>query len=251
MILPTGRILAVGGSVDDEDAASASLNADLFDPVTQQFSPAGVEAYPRLYHSVAMLLPDATVWVAGSNPVRGTYEQHMETYKPAYLFTTDSNGQTVLAARPAITSAPSAIDYGAAFEVQTSDAANISSVAMMRNPAVTHAFDMDQRMVGLSFTASAGTLTVNGPPNGNIAPPGYYMLFLVNSQGVPSIASMVQIPSAPAPASAAHWLCTSKGYDADLRDFGGNRLSGRRGCGRSERCRGDVGRHHSEREFGH
>ena len=199
VILPTGRILAVGGSVDDEDAASASLNADLFDPVTQQFSPAGVEAYPRLYHSVALLLPDASVWVAGSNPVRGTYEQHMEIYKPAYLFTTDANQQTVLAARPAITSAPSAIDYGTAFQVQTPDAANISSVVMMRNPAVTHAFDMDQRMVGLSFTAGSGTLAVTGPPNGNIAPPGYYMLFFVNNQGVPSMASMVQISSGTPP----------------------------------------------------
>ena len=79
--------------------------------------------------------------------------------------------------------------------MQTHDAANISSVVMLRNGAVTHAFGMDQRMVGLSFTALSGTLSVIGPPNGNIAPPGYYMLFLVNNQGVPSVASMIQVPS--------------------------------------------------------
>ena len=67
----------------------------------------------------------------------------------------------------------------------------------MRNGATTHAFDMDQRYVGLSFTAGSGVLTVTGPPNGNIAPPGYYMLFLVNSVGVPSVASMVQVSTAP------------------------------------------------------
>ena len=171
----------------------------MFDPANQQFSPAGAEAYPRLYHSVSLLMPDATVWVAGGNPTRGSYEPHMEIYQPAYLFTTNSNGQTVLATRPTITSAPAAIDYGKPFQMATPDAANISSVVMIRNGSVTHAFDMDQRMVGLSFTAGSGTLSVVGPPTGNIAPPGYYMLFLVNSQGVPSIASMVQIPSGISP----------------------------------------------------
>src|SRR5437667_9450070 len=63
----------------------------------------------------------------------------------------------------------------------------------MRNGAVTHAFDMDQRYVGLSFTAGTGVLNVTGPPNGNIAPPGYYMLFILNSAGVPSVATMVQV----------------------------------------------------------
>jgi Domain of unknown function (DUF1929)/PKD domain len=64
---------------------------------------------------------------------------------------------------------------------------------LMRNGAVTHAFDMDQRYVGLSFTAGAGVLNVTGPPNGNIAPPGYYMLFILNSAGVPSVATIVQV----------------------------------------------------------
>ena len=191
VLLPSGKVLALGGSVNDEDTTTASLQVDLFDPALQTFTSAGSEAYPRLYHSVSLLLPDATVWVTGGNPTRGTYEQHMEIYQPAYLF--QSNG--TLAVRPTITSAPAAIDYGTPFQVQTPDAANISSVVMMRNGAVTHSFDMDQRMVGLAFTAGSGTLSVTGPPNGNIAPPGYYMLFLLNTQGVPSVASMVQVPS--------------------------------------------------------
>ena len=60
---------------------------------------------------------------------------------------------------------------------------------------MTHAFDMDQRMVGMSFTAGSGSLTVTAPPNSNIAPPGYYMLFLLNSSGVPSLATFVQVNS--------------------------------------------------------
>src|SRR5260370_38233671 len=62
---------------------------------------------------------------------------------------------------------------------------------------VTHAFGMDQREVELSFTAQSGSLTVTAPPNGNIAPPGYYMLFLLNSSGVPSVATFVQVVPQP------------------------------------------------------
>jgi galactose oxidase-like protein len=199
VILPNGKVLALGGSVYDEDAATASLKADLFDPDTGQFSSAGALAYPRLYHSVALLLPDARVWVAGGNPARGTYEQHMEIYSPAYLFTTRADGSTIPATRPTITSVTPAnvIGYGGSFQVQTPNAADIASVVLVRPGSVTHAFDMDQRLVGLSFTAGDGLLNVYGPANGNIAPPGYYMLFILNTAGVPSVAAFLQVSHAP------------------------------------------------------
>ena len=196
VILPSGQVLALGGSYNDEDTTTASLNADLFDANAASVGPAGANADARLYHSVALLLPDATVWLAGGNPQRGTYEQNMEIYQPPYLFTS-GNGGTALATRPTISSAPANISYGNAFTVQTPDAANISSAVLVRNGAVTHAFDMDQRVVGLTFTAGTGTLSVTGPPNGNIAPPGYYMLFLLSNTGVPSIARFVQVAQAP------------------------------------------------------
>src|SRR5215472_7410934 len=91
VILPSGEVLAIGGSVNDEDTSTASLKADLYDPASNTFSSAGANAYARLYHSVALLLPDATVWFAGGNPSRGTYEPHMEIYKPAYLFNPDGS----------------------------------------------------------------------------------------------------------------------------------------------------------------
>jgi Domain of unknown function (DUF1929)/IPT/TIG domain/Glyoxal oxidase N-terminus len=185
--LPTGKILAVGGSANDENGSTASLNADLYDPASNSFSSAGANVYPRLYHTVSLLLPDATVWLAGSNPSRGTYESHMEIYKPAYLF--NSNGS--LATRPSISSAPGNIAWSGSFTVSTPDAANISQVVLVRPGSSTHAFDMDQRLVGMSFTAGSGALNVTAPPNSNIAPPGYYMLFLINNKGVPSVASFV------------------------------------------------------------
>ena len=192
VILPDGTILAMGGSLNNEDTTTASLNADLYNPTTNTFSSAGANAYPRLYHSVALLLPDATVWLAGGNPVRGTFQPQMEIYRPAYLFNPDGS----LATRPAITGAPTSISYGNTFTVTSPDAANISSVVLVRNGTVTHAFGMDQREVGMSFTAGNGQLTVTAPPNGDIAPPGYYMLFILNNSGVPSVATFVQVTSA-------------------------------------------------------
>ena len=193
-ILPNGKILATGGSTKDEDATTKSLNADLYDPVSNTFSSAGQNAYARLYHSNALLLPDATVLLLGGNPARGTYEQHMEIYSPAYLF----NGDGTEAVRPALTTVtPGAFTYNGTFQIETPDAASITSVVLVRPGAPTHAFDMEQRLIELTFTAGAGVLTATAPPNGNIAPPGYYMLFILNAAGVPSKAAFVRISAAP------------------------------------------------------
>src|SRR3984893_13186566 len=148
VLLPTGKVLGIGGSATDEDATTASKNADLYDPGTNRFSSAGANSYARLYHTVALLMPDATVWLAGGNPQRGTYEQRMEIYKPAYLFTRDVNNNVVAATRPTIASAPSGINWNTQFAVSTPDAANISSAVLMRPGSSTHAFDMDARLVG-------------------------------------------------------------------------------------------------------
>ncbi len=207
VILPSGKVLAVGGSVNDEDATTKSLNADLYDPATNTFSSAGANAFARLYHSVALLLPDATVWVAGGNPVRGTYEAHIEIYQPAYLFQSDGT----LAVRPSITSVPSSVSYGNQFTVQTPDAGSIASAVLIRNGTVTHSFGMDQRMVGMSFTAGSGSLTVTAPPNANIAPPGYYMLFLLNNNGVPSVASSLLLSSSSTPAPTVTSISPNSG----------------------------------------
>lgn len=205
VLLPDGKVLAIGGSVIDVEAgswsqavATASLNADLYDPATNTFSSAGANAYPHLDHSVALLLPDATVWFAGSQgpaaapgqPV--TFEHHMEIYQPAYLFNPDGT----LAKRPVIipSSVPSFMEYGAQYTIQTSGSGlDIASVVLVRPGATTHSFNTDQRMVGLTYTPAATGLTLTAPPNGNIAPPGYYMLFVVNSAGVPSVAAFVKL----------------------------------------------------------
>ena len=195
-ILPNGKVLVDGGSAKDEDASTASMKAEIYDPATNSFSSAGSNAFPRLYHNVQLLLPDGTVALTGGNPEQGVFENHIEIYQPSYLFNADGS----LATRPTIgANAPASITYGGSFNVPTPDASSIGSVVLMKAGSVTHSFDMDQRYVGLSFTAGSGSLTVSEPPNSNIAPPGYYMLFLVNKAGTPSLASWVKVSGPAAP----------------------------------------------------
>ena len=197
-VLPNGKVLVDAGSAQDEDATTASLQADIYDPVSNSFSSAGGNAFPRLYHNIQLLLPDGTVLLAGGNPVQGVFESHMEIYQPSYLFNADGSP----AYRPqSATNAPNSITYGQSFTLSTPDASTISSVVLMKAGSVTHSFDMDQRYVGLSFTTgqTSGSLSVIAPSNSNIAPPGYYMLFLVNQTGTPSLASWVQVSGPAAP----------------------------------------------------
>ena len=210
VVLPNGKVLAMGGSVNNEAADVPGRTADLYDPNTGTMNPggAGTASYSRLYHSTALLLPDARVMSLGSNPGnRGSYQPAIEIYTPAYLF--DGNDR-LITNRPTITGitpASGVIGYGAPFSVSyTPASAVISSAVLVRPGSVTHAFDMEQRLIGLCGPSpqpacnGAGTLNLSTPPNGNIAPPGYYMLFLLDSNGVPSKAQFIQLsPYATSP----------------------------------------------------
>jgi len=192
-LLPGGRVLVSGGSSVDEQGSTAVREAELYDPETNAFSPAETMEFPRLYHSNTLLLPDATVLAVGGNPARGTYEPHVEIYAPPYLFKSDGTR----AARPAISpTTAKTIHYGAPFEIHTHHAAGIRKVELIRAGAVTHAFDMDQRLVGLTFTNGSGVLHAKAPATANLAPPGYYLLFIIDEYGVPSVAHWVHLTAA-------------------------------------------------------
>jgi hypothetical protein len=188
VLLPDSSVLLVGGCETNLDA-DAVLAAERYDPATDVWSTLATAAVPRNYHSVALLLPDGCVWTAGSNfdSMGGiaNRELRMEIFKPPYLF---------WGARPVITSVPSSMTLPSTFTIHTPQSSTIQSVAMMRCGSVTHAFDADQRYVGLSIQShTASSLTVKSPPNKKVAPPGYYMLFILDANGVPSIGKIVQI----------------------------------------------------------
>jgi hypothetical protein len=207
-MLPDGNVLVTGGGVTTEgkDTSAAVYEAELWSPTSETWQTMAAMSVPRLYHGTALLLPDGRVVAAGSGDSYGGPNQTTaQFYSPPYLFK---------GARPAITSAPSLIQYASSFIINLSGSGLISSVALMRPGAVTHQFDEDQRYLNLTFQQSSNVLTVNAPANANLAPPGYYMLFVLNEAGVPSAASWVRLPSPAAdttPPTSPGTLTTTNG----------------------------------------
>lgn len=189
-MLPDGTVLATGGETDKNGGtiANAVYAAELWSPQTQTWSTLSSMHTPREYHGTAVLLPDGRVLESGMGADFGNVPNELsaEFFSPPYLFK---------GARPTITQVPTQIAYGTTFFVGTPDAANISKAVLIRTGAVTHFFDENERYVPLTFTQASGGLTLTAPLNAYLAPPGYYMLFLVNNAGVPSIAPFVQLPT--------------------------------------------------------
>ena len=134
-----------------------------------------------------MLLPDGRVitagQTAGTNGAKNNY--NAQIYSPPYLFK---------GPRPTITSTPTSVSHGQTFSVSTPDAANIDKVRLVRLSSVTHSYNMNQRIETLSFAkASDLSLSVTLPGNPNLVPPGYYLLFILNGLGVPSVATIVRV----------------------------------------------------------
>jgi hypothetical protein len=187
-LLPDGSVLVTGGGTTTNAVglSNAVRPAELWSPTTQTWTTLASMNAPRLYHSEALLLPDGRVLVSGGGRFNGvgeaTDQPSAEFFSPPYLFK---------GSRPTITGAPAQLSYNQNFSVQTPDAARIASVSLIRFGSVTHCINMSQRYLPLSFTAGSGSLSITAPANANLAPPGNYMLFLVDSNGVPSVAAIV------------------------------------------------------------
>lgn len=198
VILPDDTILVVGGNNKDEHDEPV-YTAEKFDPATGDWTLLPAMNIYRTYHSVAILLPDGRVWASGTThpgQVAENWQNNIEIHSPGYLFE---------GTRPEILSAPDNITYGSLFGIDVS--LPITGIRLIRLGSVTHATDMDQRSVGLTFTPGQpnGTnpYTVNAPANANIAPPGYYMLFALRDKQyslsgqtmIPSVAKIVKLGS--------------------------------------------------------
>jgi hypothetical protein len=190
-MLPDGTVLVTGGSsgAGFNNAAAPAYTAERWDPAQNSFTELASETRYRGYHSIALLLPDGRVLSSG-----GDNEPNAEVFSPPYLFK---------GARPGVTSSPSSITYGESFFVDTADATSITAVTLVRLSAVTHAFNMNQRFLRLAFSPAPGRLTVTAPSVAEIAPPGHYMLFVLNAAGVPSIARIVRLNSGAVPTAPA------------------------------------------------
>ncbi|HEX5163351.1 MAG TPA: putative Ig domain-containing protein [Steroidobacteraceae bacterium] len=188
-VLPDGRVLGTGGSSVENQLNGVNNVAEIWNPATGTWTQGAAGTNARLYHSFALLLPDATVLVGGGGAPGPLVNLNSEIYYPPYLY--DSTGAR--AARPSIISAPDTVMPGQLFQVGFSGASSISRVSFIKTGSTTHSNNMDQRYLQLPFTANGNLLDVQLPSRAGDVPPGYYMLFVLNSQGVPSVARMVRV----------------------------------------------------------
>jgi hypothetical protein len=225
VVLPTGEVAAFSGADRDEVVAPGAgfprRGAEIYDPVTKTWSAAASATQGRTYHNAAMLLPDGRVLVGGHAPIPPGYgpvnpagnenlgtsnprhDQTFEVFSPPYLFR---------GPRPVIRQVDSSLAYGRKVTVKVTDAASVESVVLVRNTAITHLIDGDQRTVTLPIVKrSKDSVTVLAPPDAAVAPRGPYQLF-VNARRpkglVPSVSRQVfvgvPVPGALASAVAAN-----------------------------------------------
>jgi YVTN family beta-propeller protein len=188
-ILADGKVLATGGSEIDNEMTGVNYNAEIWNPATGQWTVGAAEDRARLYHSTALLLPDASVLVAGGGAGGPQTNTNVEVYYPPYLY--DAGGGW--ASRPVIQSAPSYVEIGGSFGIELSGSATIDRVALVKSGSVSHSFNMNQRYVELAFQQNGNLLSVQAPSRAADAPPGFYLLFVLDHAGVPSVARIARI----------------------------------------------------------
>ena len=195
IVLPDGKVFVVGGLDNGETFSDIGsiMVPEMFDPVTETWTDMASLPTPRNYHSVGLLLPDARVYVGGGglagNRCIGCNHPDAEIYSPPYLFK---------GTRPNILSAPNQMSYNDVISVSTTS--DVTRFSLIRLSSVTHTNNTDQRYLPVQATGNgSGSFTMVTPANANLAPPGYYMLFALNANGVPSVAKILQITGKIAP----------------------------------------------------
>jgi galactose oxidase-like protein/PA14 domain-containing protein len=179
VILPDGKVFETGGGLHNR--ADAVHEASMFDPVTGTLTSMPADPQDRMYHSEAFLLPDGRVAALGNNPADGSFDLGISIYSPWYMSVP----------RPSITSAPTQIDYGSTISLTGSSP--VARAVLIKPASVTHSSDPNQRSVDLALSGSGSSVTVTMTTNPNMAPPGYYMLFIQSTSGVPSVAKWVHV----------------------------------------------------------
>lgn len=183
VILPDGKVVVFGGAAQGN--SNPRLVPEMFDPETESWTSLSTANIPRVYHQVSLLLPDGSVWTAGSTPSRNTWELRTEFFRPSYFDAT----------RPTISGSPDVGDYGNSITIPTPNASVIARATLVRLPNTTHHYDPNMRCIMLDVQSrTSNSVTVEAPLNANLAPPGYYYIHILNDTGIPSTARIIRIP---------------------------------------------------------
>lgn len=184
VIMPTGEVVIFGGNSLKSELSSAVNAPESFDPVTETWSELPAASVPRLYHSVALLLKDGRVWTASTTVNAYTKELRTEIFTPNFISET----------RPTILALTGGA-YGNTITIATPDAASITKVSLLRASSTTHHYNTDQRLIWLGIKSkTASTVTVDAPINSKLAPPGQYLIHVINTANVPSVGEFIKIP---------------------------------------------------------
>lgn len=178
--VPDGSAYGIGGNSSGLYGVG-QFQTMKYEPITDAWTNMALQTPRRAYHSTAVLLPDGRIMSAGDTGAGGG-KQLIDFYSPPYLFQ---------GPRPVITGAPSRVSYGGTFAITTAGAAATRAV-LMAPGATTHADEMNARHVELAVTRTSTGFTATAPTD-RVAPPGYYMLFALTADGIPSIASWVHL----------------------------------------------------------
>lgn len=189
VILPDGKLLTIGGNRGVDNYSDPLLEAELYssDPTVtsgqwQTMAPHSIQA---AYHSSAILLPDATVLLSQDDmdhSAAAAAQHKAQVYSPPYLFK---------GARPQINTAPASISRGQSFDVATDR--SVVAAVLVAPGAATHGNDMHQRAIRLAVVLRSASLTATVPDSAATVPSGYYMLFVLDSVGIPSVAKFVRV----------------------------------------------------------
>ncbi|MEZ5659203.1 MAG: galactose oxidase early set domain-containing protein [Burkholderiaceae bacterium] len=197
-VLPNGRVLANGGTrIANYGGTTAVKQAEIWDPARNVWDEMSGAARVRVYHSTSLLLPSGAVFTGGGGVPGPVSNLDAEIFYPPYLFERD-NGSVRLAVRPTILSLSSRqLTYGSSLKLQLDRNEQISEVAILGLGNVTHANNPGQRRVPLTFTQDDFMLEVEMPENGAISPPGFYMVVVLDAEGIPSRGVIIGLAGNP------------------------------------------------------
>lgn len=187
VLLPTGEIVIFGGNLQQSNYSGATNHPEAFDPEAETWTVWSPAAVPRMYHQVALLLHDGRVWTAGTTPNISQIEERVEIFNPWYITET----------RPTISGDPIVGSYGETITISTPDAPSITKVSLLKVSSTTHHYNTDQRLIWLQILSkTADTVVVKAPINNRLAPPGMYLVHVLNDAAnpVPSVGTFIQIP---------------------------------------------------------